>query len=262
MTLVLKLDLDIVKMYVCTKDEAPIPNGSKVIVWTDDRQTDRQTDRQIDSTEIITYPHMQMVINKIFRSMCKCDQNIELVLLVSTVTQIWALLWRLQAKPFWSRCLRVCSAPLGLSLPPTHLPPPPHLCEILDLHVSLMPILTRCHVDIFVDFTLEWFPSLLTMQLFTFYVGYSQFKYRLYILSDTEAQMQMEPEALRIHITKWNCLFVRITGYTVEFEKNKFVKWLSVKFPEEDRSLGKFQSFFQSPTTATLCCVDEKNLHV
>ena len=91
----------------------------------------------------------------------------------------------------------MCSAPLGLSLPP-----PPHLCEILDLHVSLMPILTRCHVDIFIDFTLEWFPSLLTMQLFTFYVEYSQFKYRLYILSDTEAQMQMEPEALRIHIIK------------------------------------------------------------
>ena len=47
MTLVLKLDLDIVKMYVCTKDEAPIPNGSKVIVWTDG-QTDRQTDKQTD----------------------------------------------------------------------------------------------------------------------------------------------------------------------------------------------------------------------
>ena len=31
MTLVLKLDLDNVKMYVCTKDEAPTSNGSKVI---------------------------------------------------------------------------------------------------------------------------------------------------------------------------------------------------------------------------------------
>ena len=31
MTLVLKLDLDIMKMYVCTKDEAPTSNGSKVI---------------------------------------------------------------------------------------------------------------------------------------------------------------------------------------------------------------------------------------
>ena len=55
MTLVLKLDLDIVKMYVCTKDEALTSNGSKVIAWTDtqtdrwtDRQTDGQTDRQTD----------------------------------------------------------------------------------------------------------------------------------------------------------------------------------------------------------------------
>ena len=31
MTLVLKLDLDIVKMYVYTKDAAPTSNGSKVI---------------------------------------------------------------------------------------------------------------------------------------------------------------------------------------------------------------------------------------
>ena len=32
MTLVLKLDLDIIKMYVCTKNEVPIFNGSKVII--------------------------------------------------------------------------------------------------------------------------------------------------------------------------------------------------------------------------------------
>ena len=44
MTLVLKLDLDIVKLYVCTKDEAPTSNGSKVIAWTD-IQTDGWTDR-------------------------------------------------------------------------------------------------------------------------------------------------------------------------------------------------------------------------
>ena len=48
----LKLDLDIVKMYVCTQNEASTINDSKVIAWTD---------RQTDSTEIITCPHTQMV---------------------------------------------------------------------------------------------------------------------------------------------------------------------------------------------------------
>ena len=43
MTLLLKLDPDIVKMYMCTKPQ----------------QT--QTDRQTDSTEVITYPHTLMV---------------------------------------------------------------------------------------------------------------------------------------------------------------------------------------------------------
>ena len=46
MALLLKFDLDIVKMYMCTKDEAPTFNSSKVIVWTDTQtDTDRQTDR-------------------------------------------------------------------------------------------------------------------------------------------------------------------------------------------------------------------------
>ena len=78
MTLILKLSLDIVKRYVCTKNEASTLNGSKVIAWTDrntdrwtdrqmdrqiDGQTDRWTDRQTDSSENITYPHMRMVIN-------------------------------------------------------------------------------------------------------------------------------------------------------------------------------------------------------
>ena len=55
MTLVLKLDLDIIKMYVCTTNEVPTFSGSKVIIRTDtqtdrhtDRQTDGQTDRQTD----------------------------------------------------------------------------------------------------------------------------------------------------------------------------------------------------------------------
>ena len=47
MTLVLKLDLDIIKMYVCTKNEVPTFSGSKVIP-TDTQQTDGQTDRQTD----------------------------------------------------------------------------------------------------------------------------------------------------------------------------------------------------------------------
>ena len=56
MTLVLKLDLDIVQMYVCTKNEAPTFNGSKVTAWTD-----THTDTQTDSTEIVTYLHRRMV---------------------------------------------------------------------------------------------------------------------------------------------------------------------------------------------------------
>ena len=43
MTLVLKLDLDIVKIYLHTKNEVLSYNGSKVIARTD-RQTHRQTD--------------------------------------------------------------------------------------------------------------------------------------------------------------------------------------------------------------------------
>ena len=45
MTLVLKHDLDIVKMHVCTKNDAPTFNSSKVTAWTD-TQTDRWTDTQ------------------------------------------------------------------------------------------------------------------------------------------------------------------------------------------------------------------------
>ena len=57
MTLVLKLDLDIVKMYVCTKMKLlPL-----MVQKLQPEQIHTQTDRQTDSTEIITYPHMQMV---------------------------------------------------------------------------------------------------------------------------------------------------------------------------------------------------------
>ena len=42
MTLVLKLDLDMVKMYLNTENEIPNFSGLKVISWTD-IHTDRQT---------------------------------------------------------------------------------------------------------------------------------------------------------------------------------------------------------------------------
>ena len=45
MTLILKLDLDMAKMYLHTKNEVSMLKGSKVIAWTD-RNTDRQTHRQ------------------------------------------------------------------------------------------------------------------------------------------------------------------------------------------------------------------------
>ena len=51
MTLILKLDLDMVKMYLHAKNEVFMSRGSKVIARTDrktDRKTDRQTDRNTD----------------------------------------------------------------------------------------------------------------------------------------------------------------------------------------------------------------------
>ena len=47
MTVILKLDLDMVKMYLHTKNEVSMSSSSKVIVWTD-RNTDRQTYRHTD----------------------------------------------------------------------------------------------------------------------------------------------------------------------------------------------------------------------
>ena len=65
MTLILKFDLDMVKMYLHVKNEVSMLRGSKVIAWTDrntDRQTDTQTHRHTDMTKNITYPCMQVVI--------------------------------------------------------------------------------------------------------------------------------------------------------------------------------------------------------
>ena len=70
----LKFALDMVKMYLHTKNEVSMSRGSKVTYKTDrntDRQTDRQTDRHThtqthththtDMTENITYPHTRVV---------------------------------------------------------------------------------------------------------------------------------------------------------------------------------------------------------
>ena len=56
MILVLKLDLDMIKMYHYTENQILNYGGSKVIT-----RTDRHTDRQTDPTEIITYSHTRMV---------------------------------------------------------------------------------------------------------------------------------------------------------------------------------------------------------
>ena len=58
MTLILKLNLDMVRMYLHTKNEVSVSSSSKVIVCTDGH-----TDRQTDMTENMTYPHMRVVIN-------------------------------------------------------------------------------------------------------------------------------------------------------------------------------------------------------
>ena len=57
MTLILKLDLDIVKMYHHTK----MPTGSKVIAQTDkhiNTQTDRQTHTHTHTMKTLPLPHM------------------------------------------------------------------------------------------------------------------------------------------------------------------------------------------------------------
>ena len=49
MTLVLKLDLDIIKMHVCTKMKFLPPAVQKLPSELTDRQMERQTDRQTDT---------------------------------------------------------------------------------------------------------------------------------------------------------------------------------------------------------------------
>ena len=63
MTLILKLDLDIVKMYHHTKNEVSMSTGSKVIARTD-RQTDRHTHTHTHTTKTLPLPHTREVIKK------------------------------------------------------------------------------------------------------------------------------------------------------------------------------------------------------
>ena len=60
MTLILKLDLDMVKMYHHIKNEVSMLNASKVIARTD-TQTDTHTQRQIDTTKTLPLPHTREV---------------------------------------------------------------------------------------------------------------------------------------------------------------------------------------------------------
>ena len=55
--MVLKLDLDMVKMYHHTKNEVSMSRHSKVLAQTDKHRTGRQTGRQTDS------PRVRAVIN-------------------------------------------------------------------------------------------------------------------------------------------------------------------------------------------------------
>ena len=63
MTLILKLDLDMVKIYHHTKNEVSMSRHSKVIAQTD-TQTDTLTDRQTHTHrqyENIAFPHTRAV---------------------------------------------------------------------------------------------------------------------------------------------------------------------------------------------------------
>ena len=65
MTLILKLDLDMVKMYHHTKKflcEGVQKLWSEQTDTQTDRRTDRHTDGQTDTTKNMTYPHSRVVI--------------------------------------------------------------------------------------------------------------------------------------------------------------------------------------------------------
>ena len=85
MTLIIKLDLDMVKMYLHTKNEVSMSRGSKVIVWTD-RNTDTHT--QTDMTENITYPHTRVVKKHNTRSLT-AESPPHYILIFEYLFQYW-----------------------------------------------------------------------------------------------------------------------------------------------------------------------------
>ena len=72
MILILKLDLDMVKMYLYNEDEVPSYSSSKVIAWTD-TQTDTQTDKQ---TWVKLLPiHMRIVKTWVSNTLYKMEEH-------------------------------------------------------------------------------------------------------------------------------------------------------------------------------------------
>ena len=71
--------------YVYTKDRVPHFSISKVKGWID-----TQTDIQVDSTEIISYLHMQMVINMmcIFIYLLKLAFSIGILLMLENILDL------------------------------------------------------------------------------------------------------------------------------------------------------------------------------
>ena len=59
MTLILKLDLDIVKMYNHTKNEVSMSTASKS--YSPNRHTDTQTDRHTNTMKTLPLPHSREV---------------------------------------------------------------------------------------------------------------------------------------------------------------------------------------------------------
>ena len=104
MTLVLKRDLDLVKMYLHTKNEVPSYSGSKVMAWTD-KHTDRKTDRQTH-THIHTQTQVKLLPIRIrgwynfnsttSRNICVIRYGISLV----TIPLLDFLQIRIQLKSF------------------------------------------------------------------------------------------------------------------------------------------------------------------
>ena len=93
MTLILKIDLDMVKMYLHTKNEVSMSRGSKVIAWTDrntDTQTDRQTDRETDTTENITYPHTRVI------TMENIDKAYHTLVFINKICQKLSPIWQIK----------------------------------------------------------------------------------------------------------------------------------------------------------------------